>query len=155
MAYNLAVCACCGKEIKDGQYYRDNLGDGFKNYCSKCHMMYMLDDGTPTDLEVVFSVPNAGEAYNDFELTYSPATKRYYLNTETTYQFDNPVDEENYYLNLKKHFEEWMTENYCKDITNSYRPLNLYNLFNRPYTGFNSIEEAYHWFCGVQYAWLI
>lgn len=155
MAYNLATCACCGKEIKDGQYYRDNLGDGFKNYCPRCHTMFTLDGGTPTDLEVVFAIPAIDEIYDDLELTYSPTTSRYYLSVETAYQFNTPVDEENYYLGLKKRFEEWAVKNCDRDIIKSHQPLNLYNLFNRPYTGFNSIEEAYHWFCGVQYAWLI
>lgn len=155
MAYNLAVCACCGKEIKDGQYYRDNLGDGFKNYCPRCYTMFTLDGGTPTDLEVIFAIPAIDEIYDDLELTYSPTTSRYYLSVETAYQFNTPADEANYYLDLKKRFEEWVVKNCDRDIIKSHQPLNLYNLFNRPYTGFNSIEEAYHWFCGVQYAWLI
>lgn len=161
MAFNLAVCTYCGKQIHDGQYYRiqetngDRIGQ-FVNICPECNKerldkIYGSEDAFKEDRQVLFEVGCGDLA--DFELSFDPCTQKYYISIETIYEFTDEYAEYWHYMNIVCQFMGWMCDNGYVDesecnlgVKHFYNPLDM---FNRRSAGFDTVNEAYDWFVSI------
>lgn len=161
MAFNLAVCTYCGKQIHDGQYYRiqetngDRIGQ-FVNICPECNKerldkIFGAENVFEEDRKVLFEVGCGDLA--DFELSFDPCSQKYHISIETIYEFASADGEYWYYMNIVHQFVGWMIDNgYINEdepdigVKHFHSPLDM---LNRQSVGFDSINEAYDWFISL------
>ena len=161
MAFNLAVCSYCGKEIRDGQYYRIQETSGerigqFVNFCPECNRarldkIFGAENVFEEDRQTLLSIGNP--EIPDFELMFDPCSQRYLIGIETIYEFDSSDDEYKYYVNILVKFREWMIDRGYIEETDRYVGVKHFHypldMFNRIHVGFDSVNEAYDWFVSL------